>query len=432
MTNPKLKIVIFTGSNPFRNSGIMSYDMFKSFKNEGHTVLLLTRQFDSRFESGIKSIYGKKATLVDEFIRKVKNKLDLRRKDSEYCMQSLDESGNYISTKRILKKIPFTPDVFIYLFPHRFLNAKNLFEFNQVTGATICIYPADMAQFTGGCHYVNNCVGFKHNCGSCPGLFSKNENDITYKNWKFKHKYISLTNKLFTLTNTWTADFIKQSSIFFGKPNYLINDIINETEFCPGDKSKARKLFGIPQENKVIFFGATAVQEKRKGLDYLVNSIKLLYENVNDQLKTEIVIAIAGKSHTDISHLFPFKVYTLGHLNHKQLVDAYRMTDIFASPSIQDTGPMMVLQSLMCGTPVVSFEMGNSIDYIINYQTGFRAPLYDTEKFKDGLLFFLTRTNSEKEIISKECRDIAVQKASYKSFEKDFIEAFNDFNLNKL
>ena len=103
------------------------------------------------------------------------------------------------------------------------------------------------------------------------------------------------------------------------------------------------------------------------------------------------------------------------------------MADIFVSPSIQDTGPMMVLQSLMCGTPVVSFELGNSIDYIVNYKTGFRAPIYNTEKLMEGLKYFLSTTEKENIIISNECRNLAVEKASYKSFEHDFIQAYNNF-----
>jgi glycosyltransferase involved in cell wall biosynthesis len=160
-----------------------------------------------------------------------------------------------------------------------------------------------------------------------------------------------------------------------------------------------------------------------------VNAINLLYEKINDKQKEEIVIAIAGKVDSRISHLFPFQVFELGYLSPNHLVNAYRMADVFISPSIQDTGPLMVLQSLMCGTAVVTFEMGNSQEFVHNYKTGFQAPLYDSEKLMEGLMYFLTRTEIESLNISKDCRNFAVENASYNYFSKVFIQIYNNFLL---
>jgi glycosyltransferase involved in cell wall biosynthesis len=430
MLSNKLNIVLLTGSNPYNNAGIIAYDMFKSLKNEGHNVLLLTRNYDVKFEVNMKSIYGKQESNIRDFIYKVHNRLKIRKTDPVFCMQSIDEISNYIPTKKILKKIPFKPDVFIYLFPHRFLNAKNLYELSLKTSSIICVIPADMAQFTGGCHYTNECTRFKYQCGCCPGLYSKKVNDITNSNLIHKKKYYSQT-QLYTLTNTWTSKYITQSSIFINKPNFFINDVVNEITYSPGNKEESKKIFNIPINKNVIFFGATAVNEKRKGFSYLVDAINKLYNELKENEKEEIVIAIAGKITTDISSLFPFKVFTLGHLTHDQLIHAFRMADVFVSPSIQDTGPMMVLQSLMCGTPVVAFEMGNSVDYIINNLTGFSAPLYDTKKLKEGIKILLMKKEEEKILISKYCRDFAVKTASLKSFERDFVNIYFEFKSLK-
>lgn len=426
----KLKIVLLTSGSPFHNAGILSYDIYKSLKNEGHTVLLIARDYNEKFKGEMKSVFSKKESFVRNLGYRVKNRLSvIRKKDPDYCMFSLKEEKNYIATSRILDQIPFNPDLFIYLFPHRFLNSRNLFELNQQTNAPVCIMPIDMAQFTGGCHYANDCEGFKWQCGNCPGIFSKQDNDITYRNLAYKKKYINQTN-LFTLTNSWMNNHIRQSSIFRGKPAYRINYVIDEKTFSPGEKSAAKKLFGVPENKKIIFFGATAVHEKRKGFSYLVDAIRLLHQDLNAEERGMVGIAIAGQMSKEIKSLFPIEVFELGHLTFEQLCHAFRMADVFVSPSIQEAGSMMVIQSMMCGTPVVAFEMGNAADFIMNDITGYRAPLYDTRKFEEGIRSILMKTPDEMKTMSVQCRNLAFNKSSYKSFEHDFMNNYHQFIKN--
>ena len=61
------------------------------------------------------------------------------------------------------------------------------------------------------------------------------------------------------------------------------------------------------------------------------------------------------------------------------------MSDVFLSPSIQDAGPMMLNQALMCGTPAVAFNIGVAYD-IINDKTGYLAKYRDSEDFCKGII----------------------------------------------
>ena len=38
----------------------------------------------------------------------------------------------------------------------------------------------DMWSFTGGCHYANDCHGYRKSCGVCPQLSSTNKKDVSY------------------------------------------------------------------------------------------------------------------------------------------------------------------------------------------------------------------------------------------------------------
>ena len=423
MLKSKLNIVLLSASNPYINAGIMVYDMYKALSNDGHKVVIITKYYDIGFEQNIKSVYGYWSSFINKYKEKIVFKFNFTKSDPDYYMHGLNEINNYISTKKVLHKINFKPDLIVYIFPHRFLNVKNLYELQLKTNAHVCVYPADMAQFTGGCHYTNGCNGFKSECSNCPGL-KATKKDITSKNLEFKSKYTEKT-KLYTLTNTWTSNFITKSTIYKHKKNYLIDDVINEADYSPGDKDLSKSKFGIPSYKRIIFFGATAVQEKRKGFKFLVEALNLLYQESNNIDRSSIGIAIAGKNDMNLNSLFSFEVFALGHLPHNLLVDAFRIADVYVSPSIQDTGPMMVLQSLMCGTPVIAFEIGNAVDFIIDDITGYKIPICNTLKLKEGISKILKKSEQDKFIIGKNCREIAVRKASYKAFSEKFINNYD-------
>ncbi|MDP3913235.1 MAG: glycosyltransferase [Bacteroidota bacterium] len=424
-----MNLVLLSGGNPYDGSSGLVYDMYKSFKDKGHSVVLITNYYDIKFEPGIKSVYGKYASIMHIWSTKIRNKL-ARKTNPNYYMISLHENHNYIRTKKVLNHINFKVDAFLYLFPHHFLNSRNLYELNQDTGAPIFVMPMDMANFTGGCHYANNCEGYKHSCGICPGIYSQKQKDITYKNIIYKKKYISKTN-VYTLGNQWSSEHIKQSSIYKDKPNFNLNILINESIFKPGDNNEARKIFNIPIYKKIILFAAASVREKRKGLSYLMDSLNILHKEISKAEGEKIGIAIAGNIETEILQSIPFDTYLLGYLNSKtELPLAYQMADVFVSPSIQDAGPMMVVQSMMCGTPVIAFEMGNAFDYIIDGETGYKVPLYDTIILKEKIISLLQLPKEEKHKMSIKCREIGLSKSSSDMFEKKFISIFKTTKNN--
>ena len=53
--------------------------------------------------------------------------------------------------------------------------------------------------------------------------------------------------------------------------------------------------------------------------------------------------------------------------------------------SIEDSGPMMINESIMCGTPVVCFDMGVARDLVHTGRTGYRAALRDSSDLAFGI-----------------------------------------------
>ena len=101
-------------------------------------------------------------------------------------VQTLNQRTKLIDTKRVLTSIGFIPDVIIAFFTQKFVNFVDLYELQKVTKAPIFFILPDMAVFTGLCHYSWDCLNYANVCGTCPAIFSKRSDDISYKNLKDK------------------------------------------------------------------------------------------------------------------------------------------------------------------------------------------------------------------------------------------------------
>jgi glycosyltransferase involved in cell wall biosynthesis len=417
-----MNVLILTSSNPNKIAGIIAKDLFESLKrNKDIETTVVVREYDKYEEKGILSVDSK----VDHFLIRVANRLHIIlralrlikeraiKTDPDYFILDYDESKEYYKTRQILKKANFKPDAIIILFMAKFLNFKNLYELNHLTGAPIYLYLMDMAAFTGGCHYAWDCKGYFMNCGNCPGIFSQNPNDQTNLNWKFKNMYISKINLEVVLGPAELGKQVLNSSLFNSKKvSHDFYAPVNEEIYNPGDKSIIRKQLGLPHHKKIIFFGSYLVTNRRKGFNELIKSLDILYSIITEECRNNIHLLIVGHMEEGVSNSIPFTCTSLGYLNHSDLPQAFQAADIFASPSIEDSGPMMVNQALMCGTPVVSFDVGVAKDLVSNGITGYRATRYDCNEFAQGLKNLLQLDEERSKQVALNCREFAIKNFS--------------------
>jgi glycosyltransferase involved in cell wall biosynthesis len=281
-----------------------------------------------------------------------------------------------------------------------------------------------MALFTGGCHYSNGCDRYTSGCGNCPGLRSNSDSDLTTRNIAFKNRYLDV-DRFVTLSNIWLSGHLKKSFLFSEIKDFYLNIPINENQFTLSDLGLARKRLDIPFEKKVIFFGAAYVTEERKGLRFLLRALKALHDELSEEERTSYLLLIAGNLTEDVVSELTFEAKILGHLSHERLPWAYQASDIFVSPSIQDAGPMMVIQSLLCGIPVVTFSMGNAFDFVENGVTGYKVPVGDVTGLKDGIKSILNMPISDRIFMRDSCRSVAMKKSSLEAFSKRFVEIYD-------
>lgn len=425
-----MNILIISTPNPYKTSGIVAFNLYRGLKGKGHNTKVLTKLYDEYNDEDIVSmetpfdilkqrIENKYITIRNRFklfaIKKIKT-------NSEYHIQDFDQTKEYYSTKSILKKVKFKPDIIFYLFQQNFLTAKNLYELNTITGAQIFWYLMDTAPLTGICHYSWSCDAYTNGCGNCPALYSTSKNDQSAINFRYKQQYLSKTNISIITPTEWQTKKAEKSLLFKDKPLHKVLLSIDPVTYNFIPKAAGKKNLGIPVDKKVIFFGSTSVSDKRKGMNYLVEAFQILKGNFY-KTDNNILLLIAGNFDPLIS--LPFECKNLGLLQtSEQLASAYQAADVFVCPSIEDSGPMMINQSIMTGTPVVSFDMGVAEDLVITGTTGYRAKLMDSHDLAKGINAVISSSEQEHQVLCENSRSLALSNFTFDIATEKIIELF--------
>jgi len=421
-----MNILIFNSNNPFKESGFVALDLFNQLKSRGHKVKLLVNCFNTNYPEGIMSIESsrlvRRKAILAKFewrFNKLKKVIKLKEappRNSDYCFFQLNEKKLIYKTRKLLKTADNKPDIIIVLYAKKFINIKNIYGLYKRTHAKIFWLMYDMAPFTGGCHYAWECKGYQNYCGNCPGLFSSDPHDMSYKNLIFKKKFLDKINIEVLAGSEWQYLQAKMSTLFKNKPIHKMLIPIDSSVFKPVNKEKLRIEMKIPENKKIIFFGAVGLTERRKGMYFLIESLNKLNElikSTDSDLENNILLLIAGESFDGIVDYLPFEFLYLGYINNNfEIASAYQVSDVFICPSIEDSGPTMINQSLMSGTPVVSFEMGVSLDLVISGETGYRAKIKDSNDMAKGIYKIITMNSDDYNKLSTRCRELALKLCS--------------------
>ena len=258
---------------------------------------------------------------------------------------------------------------------------KKLFALNKPIVWTM----HDMWAFTGGCHYAGTCDHFMNQCGDCYFLRNPNQYDISHSGWLRKQDmYMAAKNISFVSCSNWLGSVAKQSALLKGASVQTIPNPIDTELFSPQDKAAARAKWGISPSAKIILFGAANINDRRKGITYLVEALHHLKNNYPQDTPVEMVIFGKNK-HFDTGTL-PFQVHQLNIITSPaDLAEIYSIADVYVSPSIEDNLPNTIMEAMACGTPCVAFNTGGIPDMIDHRQNGYLAEFKSATDLAAGL-----------------------------------------------
>lgn len=359
-------------------------------------------------------------SLLNRAVAKVKNVFAVPEKsldiDKDYCFFNVDETKVPIDSSILVNNLPFKPDIILLAWVTDFINSSIVRDLKHATNASIYWLMTDMSPITGGCHYAWSCTGYLNDCDNCPAILSKQDKYLAKRNLAMKKNAVAEADIKVIAGSAWTLNQARKSTLFKNQTTIpVINGLIDFSVYNASCRSIAKKVFGIGDGSKVIFTGATFTGERRKGIQYFVESLISLWDILSSDLRNNVCILIAGNQldQNDFVKKIPFKKEFIDFIKDERLLSlAYQAADVFICSSIEDSGPMMINEALACGTPVVGFEMGFMYDMVINGENGFKVPIADSNAMAKSILNILTLSEKEFERFSAKAIDQVKKKVS--------------------
>ena len=297
------------------------------------------------------------------------------------------------------------------------LSLKNI-ESILASGKPVVWTMHDMWPCTGICHHARECTRYQQECHHCPFIYGGGgKKDLSYRVFHQKEELYGGRHINFVTCSHWLEERARKSALLTGHSVSCIPNPINTNLFKPHDKLEARRRCSLPQDGRLILFGSVKITDKRKGIDYLVESCKLLAEKY-PELKEQLGVVAFGNDSQQLEKMLPFKVYPLDFVT-----DERQLVDIFVTPSLEENLPNTIMEAMACGIPCVGFNVGGIPEMIDHLHNGYVAQYKSATDFANGIYWTLTEPDYPS-LAEQACRK-AVSHYSESAIAKKYIDLYN-------
>ena len=378
--NIKMKVLQINTVCGRGSTGRIATDIHKLLLEQGHESVIA---------------YGRGEAINCDNAIKIGNKIDFYNHALKTRLLDKHGFGSKKATKNFIDRIiDYNPDIIhLHNIHGYYLNIEILFNFLKEFNKPVVWTLHDCWAFTGHCAYFDyaNCYKWETHCQKCPERKSYPKSifiDNSYSNFEKKKKLFRGLDKLTLVTpSEWLAKLVKRSFL----KEYtvkVINNGIDLSVFKPSP-SNFRKRYNL--ENKFIILGVANKWEKRKGFEYFIKLSKLI--------EPDETIVMVGLSKRQLKQLTKNIIGITRTNNVQELAEIYTTADVFFNPTLEDNFPTTNLEALACGTPVITFNTGGSIE-AIDSSTGYIVEKGDLQEVKQ----IIQRTEKEgKEKYSRYC-----------------------------
>lgn len=172
-------------------------------------------------------------------------------------------------------------------------------------------------------------------------------------------------------------NMISKHEFFNGRNVYDIHNSVDGHEFSLINQKEVRKVLSIPIEKKVFLFVNGSLNDEAKGLNNLIEAFDYL------NLEEALLICV-GNGEVPFSRNIPILHFSAVS-DTKWLSLLYSAADFFVLPSLQEGLSQTSLESLCCGTPIISTPVSGSDD-IINNRNGVICSDYTPMAIAEGIV----------------------------------------------
>ena len=293
--------------------------------------------------------------------------------------------------------IEWADTINIHWVQQSFLSISQIGKLLSIPGKKFIWTLHDMWPITGGCHSpytvapdgaTRLCERFLRGCGACPILDGK----LLTPNSKLLTKE-DLSSRLFAEKMRWPLDRVTFQAI-----SRLAEDNLRRSPIASGGKIAfvpnffdpatfyVQRDFPRQKQQKQILFAAARPDDPVKGLDLAVEALRKALLSDPEALKGYTFTIVGRPKREELLRDFPIPLRLIPVVSQAELADLYRSSTLTLSASRSETFGLTLLESIACGTPVVTFDLPGPSTFVRHGENGLKVPPFDTALLAKALI----------------------------------------------
>ncbi len=267
-----------------------------------------------------------------------------------------EEDCDFPGTRHLLGLSDRRPDVLhLHNLHGGYFDLRELPRLTQQVPTIVTLHDAWL--LSGHCAHSFDCGRWESGCGNCPALwiYPAIPRDATAFNWNRKRGIFSASALHVAVPCQWLADRVRRSMLMPAVRSLRVIPYgIDLDIFRPASKAAIRRELGLDPQRPVMVVFANALRAntwkdsdtfraalQRLGAQAAAAQWIALGESGPDEIVGDAVLRRVGSDPDD-----------------RRFARWLQAATAYVHPARADTSPLVVLESLACGTPVIALGVG--------------------------------------------------------------------------
>jgi glycosyltransferase involved in cell wall biosynthesis len=270
----------------------------------------------------------------------------------------------------------------------------NLLALPELTKLKPTVYTLhDMWALTGHCAHSFYCDKWQTGCGNCLNLkiYPSVWYDRTHWLWNLKKDIYKKSELTIVTPSKWLKNKV-ENGILADKEIHLIYNGIDQRVFHPMNKIDVRKKLNLPLDKTILMFSAHyGIKNYWKGGEYLLEALsKINRDNL-------VFLNVGSSEKPDKQIKDSIEWISIPYVeDENKMAEYYAASDLFLYPSLADNCPLVVLEAMASGTPVISFKTGGIPELVAHMKNGYISEYKNVDDFLCGINLFLDHDDLRK------------------------------------
>jgi len=299
------------------------------------------------------------------------------------------EDFDFPWTGRLCGLVPYAPDILqLHNLHGGYFDIRALPDMSRQVPTVITMHDAWL--LTGHCAQPLDCQRWVDGCGLCPdiGRYVPIRVDRSAENRKIKLDALRSSRAALVAPSQWLLAMAERSGLLASdRVSRVIPNAVDVAVFKPGDKAQARRELGLPSHKRIVLIVSKDVRTNPyKGFSTLSEAVGRL----PDSLKADLIVLAVGdggrQSDRGISGEDGIEVIGIPFVGDEALMaQYYRAADVLVQPSSADNFPLVLLEAMASGTPVIASDVGGIPEIVVDGRTGVVFPASESQALASAL-----------------------------------------------